>query len=86
MRYTVNYTSWLSRLCFLLFAGRSYTRPFRMMEQLVEEKTYCRVDVRYDTALRDDHISEQFTQPRDEVSQDCFKSEKRDALFIITNS
>jgi hypothetical protein len=48
-----------------------------MIEQLVEEKTYCRVDVRYDTTLRDDHISQQFTQPKDEVSQDCFESANR---------
>lgn len=50
-----------------------------MMEQLVEKKTYCRVDVRYDTTLRDDHISKQFTQPKGEVSQDCFKSANRGA-------
>jgi hypothetical protein len=62
---TVNYTSWLSRLCFLVFAGRSYTRHLEKIEQPQERTTYCRVDVRYNTALRDDYISEQLAQPED---------------------
>ena len=48
---------------FCVLLGRSYEMPCQMRDDFGRGITHCRVDVWYNTTLRDDDVTEELVQP-----------------------